>query len=676
MAAARSTEYVVIRQPGTFKQYVVLKSNELVTAPNRLGMSLRQFVKRIFGSRSGRGKVGRVPSHARGAAARTGGFPDGWVGRIVDVDSAGIVKAVGIPEQSSSTGSFKKRGFVATYARGEKTYAKASHARGNASMQGAAGGERSTPAGKPSPHPRRFAAVAAGEATDIRRHPSVQPRSAAIPGHLLTVEVDLLRRATDLLTESGGVRVSGLPDDWKWIDIDVTLFSPFVQLDDPDERRRIRVRRNQDSTPCIFSGMVAAGAEGRHHIDLFVSFWYRGRSCGSARRQVPVRAAADPEMPPPPQAAAPRKVAAQGTFRACPAAEPPVLTVKIRPMGQGDSGQLFWDVATSLRDVDGLPDTLSGVTNLGTSPAAFVDRLLDQTFGRERGRHVLAMTSFGQMLFDATPPEFRAAYWALRTACRKRRQELTIQFICFEPRIPWEMMYPHRGPKGERSGFLFAEHRVARWLGAYEGRLRDRYPQGPIVSVVPRYAGEDRLEAAEEEGARLRARFGAVAVPGTWKAVTRLLTEKAAQPIGILHFAGHGAYDPERPEASVIHLEGEDHLTSLDFRSSGLGAAKDHPLVLFNACEVGNVGHLLNHVAGWADSFLYGDFGGVVAPIWTVYDTDAAETMLDLVGQIRKARPVSEALRRIRRKSGQQSQTFLAYIYYGDVTARMASLEA
>jgi CHAT domain-containing protein len=93
--------------------------------------------------------------------------------------------------------------------------------------------------------------------------------------------------------------------------------------------------------------------------------------------------------------------------------------------------------------------------------------------------------------------------------------------------------------------------------------------------------------------------------------------------------------------------------------------------VLFNACEVGNVGYLLNHMAGWAESFLYGGFGGVVAPVWTVYDDDAAAIMAELLEMvIKRELPVSEALRAIR-KSANLSPTFLAYLYYGDVTARI-----
>jgi hypothetical protein len=361
-----------------------------------------------------------------------------------------------------------------------------------------------------------------------------------------------------------------------------------------------------------------------------------------------------------------------GTFRLIPGAESPVLTVKIHPLpfSAKPGKKLFWDITVSRRDVPGLPDTFSGEIDLNGSPAAFVERLFAQTFGRKRGRHAPAMKSFGQLLFDTAPPFFRQAYWALRRACRESGEELTIQFISYEPRIPWELMYPHQGPDGERAGFLAAEHRVARWLGHYEGRLRNWYPRGRVFSVVPRYKGKNRLQSAEKEGELLRSVYGAVDVPATWDSVTRTLEQGTSDPVSILHFAGHGVYDAKTPEGSMILLE-DERLSAIDVRNTELALARHHPLVLFNACEVGNVGYLLNHMAGWAESFLYGGFGGVVAPVWTVYDDDAAAIMAEFLEMvIKRELPVSEALRAIR-KSANLSPTFLAYLYYGDVTARI-----
>jgi hypothetical protein len=78
-------------------------------------------------------------------------------------------------------------------------------------------------------------------------------------------------------------------------------------------------------------------------------------------------------------------------------------------------------------------------------------------------------------------------------------------------------------------------------------------------------------------------------------------------------------------------------------------------------------------VGGWAEAFTRRKFGGFFAPLWPVADEDAATVISELVDAVwSKSQPVGESLRAIRERHGGRSPTFLSYLYYGDVTAKMA----
>jgi len=97
-------------------------------------------------------------------------------------------------------------------------------------------------------------------------------------------------------------------------------------------------------------------------------------------------------------------------------------------------------------------------------------------------------------------------------------------------------------------------------------------------------------------------------------------------------------------------------------------------LVFFNACDVGAAGAVFGEVGGWADAFLGLQFGGFIAPLWSVDDEDAGVVATELLERIGKRHePIGAALREIRAAHGATSPTFYSYLYYGDVTARFAA---
>ena len=117
--------------------------------------------------------------------------------------------------------------------------------------------------------------------------------------------------------------------------------------------------------------------------------------------------------------------------------------------------------------------------------------------------------------------------------------------------------------------------------------------------------------------------FGATSIPGTRTAVLTLLETLPPQaPVALLHFAGHGQFVAEVSESNIRLEDGV--LTAGEVKRPEVKLGKAcRTLVFFNACEVGAAGTLFGEVGGWAAAFLSRQFGGFIAPLWSVEDDDA-----------------------------------------------------
>jgi CHAT domain-containing protein len=151
-----------------------------------------------------------------------------------------------------------------------------------------------------------------------------------------------------------------------------------------------------------------------------------------------------------------------------------------------------------------------------------------------------------------------------------------------------------------------------------------------------------------------------------------LLETPPDEPVGLLFFTGHGVFSADAPAGSAIKLEdGTLAVDEVARREVRLGE-RHGTLVFFNACEVGASGTALGAVGGWADAFLSRRFRAFIAPLWAIDEEDAAQVTQELMTKIvAERRPVGEALRDLRAKHGDVSPTFLSYLLYGDVTARI-----
>lgn len=518
--------------------------------------------------------------------------------------------------------------------------------------------------------PKTGAAAAEGlpvledEGTSPVRHPSIEPDRTPTAGGDLWLTVDL-KRAPEPETLGGPVSVGPLPADWSSLDLSVVLRS--AQIDFAGEGRgTVTIRRNQDSVPARIQGRV------HQHVTAEVPFWvtadfYHGtRFCGSGIRQLRMDGASAVPVPRAPAGQAETR----GTVVAEPAARAPDLTVRISRV-IGSPGRLDWLVQTAR--FDGLPAQLRAQIDLEQEPAAEAAALFAEFTTLERGQHRKRIEGFGSRLWQRAPRMFRDVYWALWDHYQR---PLTIQFISDEPHLPWELMRPVREDESEIHPPLALKHAVARWIERWDGYMRNRLPAGGIFTIAPQYAtASRRLPRAQSEAQALIEHFAATRVDGKRLAVEALLeTIPPQSPIGVLHFAGHGVFSRTAATESSIKLE-DGPLAASDIARPEVGLGKAcRTLVFFNACEVGATGSIFGEVGGWADAFCGRQFGGFIAPLWSVDDEDASTVAVELLeGVFSRHEPIGEVLRAVREKYGDISPTFFSYLYYGDVTARLGA---
>ncbi len=193
-------------------------------------------------------------------------------------------------------------------------------------------------------------------------------------------------------------------------------------------------------------------------------------------------------------------------------------------------------------------------------------------------------------------------------------------------------------------------------------------------------SGLMKLPAAEKEAAALVQTYDAVPLACSTQALKQLLDATLEYRFvhiggaGAVHFAGHGEFDPERPDGSMLFLNNGMPLSSLLFRSAKYGG-EQQPLLFLNACMIGVGGELLGDMGGFPGNCLRGGFGAVLGALWEVDDDIASHVALEFWSRAlpmngEEGEPVAAILRDLRAKystspEGVPDPTYLAYVYYG-----------
>jgi hypothetical protein len=490
------------------------------------------------------------------------------------------------------------------------------------------------------------------EPASIVRYPSIAATGEQRAGATLLLRIDLAT-AADAATASDPIAFTDLPAGWRQLPIQVAISSPQLEIAAGANEGVILIRRDLPSLACVIPAIVTAA--GAQRIDVTAVFSRDDRWCGTAQRTFV------------PDAAAPTT----GMVSVAAGAIAPDLTIHIL-RDATVSGRLDWLLAPAIDHRALVDGELRGETRLNGDPAAFARSLFKVVAGTRPGEHGRVLRGIGEQLWELAPASVRTAYWQLRDHLG---DGFSIQVMTDEPSIPWELMRPVR--PGTKDTRLLAEtHPIARGLLDYPSRLRPRLPAaGARLTIAPDYRRRlpamQVLQEAQSESAMLQQRFGARSLtPGVARSLLQVLEDPRSEPVQLLHFAGHGAFDGQAVFSSLAFEDGDVRVAEI--RSQDVVLGENHKtFVILNACDVGATGDVLGSVGGWAEAFAHRDFGGFLAPLWAIFDGPARlamERFLDAV--LMQDKRIGEALRDVRKDYGGTSATFLSYIYYGDVNAR------
>ncbi len=494
----------------------------------------------------------------------------------------------------------------------------------------------------------------------VVRHPALEVTGDVKPTASIRVRIDLTREMT-AATAGPPIPLTELETNWSELPVAVRVESSHLLFPDGNEGT-VLVRRAQPSVGFTLRAEVAAELPPSGEIEIRAIFRHRNRFCGEARCLL----RAGPRWIPPSPAPSTAVVVLRG-------AEGPDLTVNIYRERTMPHDYLFWTI-----DVDDRYRALIKTKSAGgvmlpasTNPGLFVQGLFKAAAGCPPGLHLARLKGIGELLWDMTPECFRKIYWTLRDAAG---DDFSIQFVVDDPWIPWELMRPKRDGSGGLE--LLAEtHPLARGFLEYPDQMRPILPVvGKLLTVAPDYKMRPQLvplPSAREESEEIQRAFSAEPVGALAATLLAVLTDDANQAVSVLHFAGHGSFDPIQAQNSTLSLEDGD-LTVHDVRRQEVSLGERYgTLVILNACELGATGDVLGTMGGWAEAFAYRRFGGVVAPLWAVDDGHAGNaivTFLELV--LKEKETVGRALLRVRREFGTFAPTYASYLYYGDVNAR------
>ena len=431
---------------------------------------------------------------------------------------------------------------------------------------------------------------------------------------------------------------------------------------------------------------------------LEVRYVLDGTVCGTAARALVILPAASTGAPPDlgfgmawqrtPAAATPIALAADALA--------PDLTIEIgKPDRNASSGHYVCQLLS--------PHELATARgpfpmDLGQDAKTFAKSLVDDVRQYSGGALVEnALKATGRLVAQSLPPQ---VFEALAEVA-PRLAPGTVPAVLItsaEPYVPWELAWMETPLDPQRPCYLGAQVLLGRWLRDNDAPPAPAAPNAAVsrpamhplstlevsnMAVMAAWykaeAGLRRLPKAEDEARLLATTYRGVPLAARAEALTQLLNDTLTRDfdairVQAVHFAGHGDFDPARPDGSALFLEDGTPLRSLLFRSANYGGARQ-PLLFLNACMLGIGGELLGDMAGFPGNSLRGGFGGVLGALWEVDDAVAHDIAVEfwqraLPTPPARGEPIGAILRELRARYATGTMaapvaTYLAYVYYG-----------
>ncbi|MDY7092946.1 MAG: CHAT domain-containing protein [Acidobacteriota bacterium] len=284
--------------------------------------------------------------------------------------------------------------------------------------------------------------------------------------------------------------------------------------------------------------------------------------------------------------------------------------------------------------------------------------------GEEIARDLVGL---GQDLYHQLfPRELQTIYRSVRDQVR------TLLVVSDEPWIHWEMVHP----PDEGDSFLCLRHVFGRWLAGERPLAPDRQ----IENLLFIQGGDDeQLQGTGSERQFLedfaQEIDGLHFSPATAQDSSQLIDLLQSQSFDLLHFAGHGQHDPKRPsEAKILLFDGSFRARQLT-SSVQAKLEKNRPLVVFNACQVGQIGQSLTELDGWAHRWIQRcGCSAFLAPAWSVGDQSALAFIKAFYSSLQAGQLLGEAVLQARRTLHEKDPgnlAWLAYRLYGSLNAQI-----
>jgi hypothetical protein len=259
---------------------------------------------------------------------------------------------------------------------------------------------------------------------------------------------------------------------------------------------------------------------------------------------------------------------------------------------------------------------------------------------------------------DVVPEKVRDQFW-------DQADRITSFTIASEfDTVPWELLHPRDGDRDD--GFLVQRVPVVRRL--YGQRRAPLLAVTGARYIVPKpRGGSDDVDAAGEIEA-IRERLGGVedAIVEELRELLELLDD---DPAGILHFAGHHGFSPEK--GGAIRLNGGEFRPVDVFE----GTWHNSPLVFFNGCRTaGEIPNITTNT-GWARKFMRAGAGAFIGSLWAVRSHSAtrfADAFYDHFYQRKQTLGRAALAARWAVKEEAGDPTWLAYTVYGHPAATVA----
>jgi len=527
------------------------------------------------------------------------------------------------------------------------------------------------------PKTKPEAAAAAPET--LQRHPAIDFHEQVREGD----NNDLTVRLTDLASAKTGKPLSiPFASDEESVSLDVRLYAPGFDVQ-PSATAPLTVRRQRDPQTEEVQFQMRARRPGTtpRRREITAEFWLRNAVLGTVTHYTVV-------VPKGWMGPADADGSSKATTFAIPAARREDCELILMIESQDTSG----DAPFRLRLRSEIPGREYAALDCGLLQlpqkdlSTWVKSALDGLIGQypdpqrmskaEFAREVASwQTDFlnrlydmGKKLWTFLPKAFRDEYFAFYGQNTPPR---SIGIYSDEMLYPWELVVPNETINGRflELPCLGIGHVLGRWKTALPIRpTPQRMNVDNFVVINPAYPPPNTLPWSVTETAALKKLFPKVEVfsPSTEEGVRTGLLKRSN--VRMLHFSGHGAFDPNNADLSDLLLE-RGTLNAMAISGTTLGS-EGNPIIYLNACSVGALGVTVGRAGGFAASCIEGGFSGVIAPYWPVNDERAATFSIELYQLLLAGRAIGEALRDLRDEH-QDDPTYLAFAYFGDPWTRM-----